>query len=354
MKYASLAVLSAALLTTPLAAHEGTHANGHAPIGVMGDHTHNAGEVMFSYRFMHMEGSGNQVGTDSISSDDIVTTVPNRFAGMPGQPPTLRVVPQEMRMEMHMIGMMYAPVDWMTLIASGRYMTREMESTTYQGPVGTTVLGGSELSVDGFGDMVVGALFPLSKVEGDHEIVARAAISIPTGSTTQTGEMLTPMGTTRTMRLAYPMQPGSGTWDLKPAITYRGYAGQIGWGAQYNATIRLGTNDQGYSRGDVHEVTGWVSYEPARWISLSGRLAARTTGRIDGMDPAIMGPNQAANPDFQGGERVDAFFGINLAAQGSLDGQRLGIEIGAPIHQDVNGPQMTGDWSLTVGWQGSF
>lgn len=354
MKHASFAALSAALLSAPLAAHEGTHADGHAPIGVMGDHTHNAGEIMFSYRFMHMEGSGSQIGTEDIASDTIATAIPNRFAGLPGQPPTLRVVPQEMRMEMHMVGMMYAPVDWMTLIASGRYVTREMESVTYRGGMGTTVLGGSDVSVNGFGDVVLGALFPLSKVPDDHEIVARAAISIPTGSITETGEMLTPMGTVRTMRLAYPMQPGSGTWDLKPAITYRGYSGNFGWGAQYNATIRLGTNDEGYSRGDIHEVTGWVSYEPARWISLSARLAGRTTGRIDGIDPRIIGPNQAANPDYQGGERIDAFFGINLAAQGSLDGQRLGIEIGAPVHQDLNGPQMSGDWSLTIGWQGSF
>ena len=29
--------------------------DGHAPVSVMGDHTHNKGEWMFSYRFMSMD-----------------------------------------------------------------------------------------------------------------------------------------------------------------------------------------------------------------------------------------------------------------------------------------------------------
>jgi hypothetical protein len=29
-------------------------ANAHAPIGVMGDHRHHQGELMFSYRYMRM------------------------------------------------------------------------------------------------------------------------------------------------------------------------------------------------------------------------------------------------------------------------------------------------------------
>lgn len=33
-------------------------ADGHAPIGVMGDHLHKTGEVMLSYRFMHMDMGG--------------------------------------------------------------------------------------------------------------------------------------------------------------------------------------------------------------------------------------------------------------------------------------------------------
>ncbi len=362
MKSVSIAALSAALCTivttAPGAAHEGTHAADHAPIGVMGDHSHDAGEIMFSYRFMHMDMGGSRIGTDTITPDQTVTTVPNRFFGAPMQPPTLRIVPTDMRMDMHMFGAMYAPTDWVTLMAMGSYVAKEMDHVTYQGGMGTTVLGGFTTDPQGFGDTTVGALFPLSKDDdnmgGDHEIVARAAVSLPTGSTTQTDQILTPMGGTPTVRLPYPMQLGSGTYDLKPAITYRGNEGALGWGAQYNATIRLGDNDRGYALGDIHEATAWISYEPAHWISFSGRVAARTTGAVEGIDPNIVGPVQTANPDFHGGERIDLFFGVTLAAQGDLDGQRLAIEVGAPVHQDLNGPQMDTNWTLTVGWQGTF
>lgn len=40
----------AACLVTPAFAHGPTIAKDHAPIGVMGDHMHKQGEIMFSYR----------------------------------------------------------------------------------------------------------------------------------------------------------------------------------------------------------------------------------------------------------------------------------------------------------------
>ena len=94
VKYLAGAALALALSANATAtfAHD-VYADDHAPIGVMGDHAHKKGEFMISARVMHMEMSGNQIGTDDVSPDTIVTTVPNRFAGMPGQPPTLRIVP---------------------------------------------------------------------------------------------------------------------------------------------------------------------------------------------------------------------------------------------------------------------
>ena len=44
----------------------------HAPIGIMGDHIHKKGEVMFSYRYMRMEMSDLQDGTHDISRADSV------------------------------------------------------------------------------------------------------------------------------------------------------------------------------------------------------------------------------------------------------------------------------------------
>jgi len=78
-------------------------------------------------------------------------------------------------------------------------------------------------------------------------------------------------------------------------------------------------------------------------------------GQVEGIDPNIMGPVQTANPDFQGGERIDLIGGINLVGtHGPLAGHRLALEIGAPVYQDLNGPQMAGDWMLTLGYQKAF
>ncbi|MDH3283004.1 MAG: transporter, partial [Gammaproteobacteria bacterium] len=61
-------------------------------------------------------------------------------------------------------------------------------------------------------------------------------------------------------------------------------------------------------------------------------------------------PVQTANPDFQGGDRVDLGFGLNLAGQkGKWRGARLALEFILPVYQDLNGPQMEADWAVTAG-----
>ena len=88
----------------------------HAPIGVMGDHYHKAGEMMFSYRFMYMSMQENLDGKESISPEKLVTSIPNKFSSLPMMPPTLRVAPTKMSMQMHMLGIMYAPNNRITLM----------------------------------------------------------------------------------------------------------------------------------------------------------------------------------------------------------------------------------------------
>ena len=66
----------------------------HAPISVMGDHTHKAGEWMVSYRYMRMAMDGNLDGSDHVSSRDITGTMAN--------PGDYMVAPLTMDMDMHM------------------------------------------------------------------------------------------------------------------------------------------------------------------------------------------------------------------------------------------------------------
>ncbi|MFD0988178.1 hypothetical protein [Methyloligella solikamskensis] len=330
-------------------------ADGHAPIGVMGDHMHNAGEWMLSYRFMNMSMDGNRIGDDEVTPQEIATTVPNRFFGAPMQPPTLRVVPTEMDMEMHMFGFMYAPSDNLTLMAMVNYAEKEMSSITFAGPMGTTELGRFSTRSDGLADTKLSALYRLYDDETNH-LHLNLGISLPTGDIDETGRVLTPMGMRPVLRLPYAMQLGTGTYDLLPGLTYTGRSGDFTWGAQYRAEIRLeDENDEGYAWGDRHMVTGWAAYEWAPWISTSFRAEASTQDAIDGIDPNIMAPVQTANPAFYGGQKVDLFLGVNTIGQSGIwRGQRLAFEFGVPVYQDLNGPQMQEDYQFTVGWQKAF
>ncbi len=49
----------------------GARPDGHAPIGVMGDHVHRKGMFMLSYRYMRMFMDGNRDGTHGLGLDDV-------------------------------------------------------------------------------------------------------------------------------------------------------------------------------------------------------------------------------------------------------------------------------------------
>lgn len=338
-----------AMLIAPAALADNI-ADAHGPIGVMGEHTHHQGEVMFSYRFMRMEMSGNRVGTDSISTDEIVSTIPNVNA----PPPTLRVAPTDMSMDMHMFGAMWAPSDRVTLMAMVPYLEKEMDHTTYMGPAGTTVLGTFTVKTDGLGDAKVSALFNLNETETDR-LVGAVGLSLPTGSTDETAQVLTPMNTTPTLRTPYAMQLGSGTFDPTASITWARNTGTWGFGAQGSALLRVHDNDEDYHLGNEFKATAWASYAFGPAASASLRLSGQTVERIEGADPAIAAPIQTANPDFYGGERIDVGVGLNLIGQsGAFAGHRLAFEISTPIYQDLNGPQLETDLTATIGWQYAF
>ena len=114
----AIALVALAFLSTPSLAdadhgHPALPAPEHAPIGVMGDHMHENGEWMLSYRYMHMAMGGNRIGTNSI------TTAETHQQFM--------VSPLDMDMGMHMLGAMYGLTDKLTVMAM---VTTIMSTTT--------------------------------------------------------------------------------------------------------------------------------------------------------------------------------------------------------------------------------
>lgn len=321
----------------------------HAPIGVMGDHMHKKGEFMASLRHMDMRMKGNLKGSNKLS-DAAVLSEPNANGMFDG----LRVVPQEMDMRMTMLGVMYAPSDTVTLLAMFMHHDTKMKLTTYQGMMGTSVLGDFDTESSGTGDTVVGALFAGGeKANGKWHY--GLALSLPTGATDKTDHVLTPANMRPRKRLPYPMQLGSGSYEFKPSLTYNG--DWAGWriGAQAAAVLRLNDNDDDYRLGDKVQLQGWAMKNLAAWASASVRLDVSHQGTMDGKDPLIALPVPTAQTRSHGGTFANAAFGVNLIGQsGALAGHRLALEWVKPIYQYAEGVQMKRQETLMLGWQKAF
>ncbi len=314
--------------------------DGHAPIGVMGDHTHEKGELMLSYRWMYMDMSGNRVGTDSVSDSSVVSPSGYNFL----------ITPTQMPMQMHMFGAMYAVSNRLTLMGMTSLLSSTMDLKTRPG-------GAFSSQSTGMGDTQLTGLLVLA--DGHRQkIHANLGISLPTGSITQQG--VTPMSAPNRTRLPYPMQLGSGTVDLLPGITYLAQSDNWSGGGQVRATLRTGTNSASYRLGNQLMATGWLSRKLNDWVSASFRVTSNNWGNIHGADPSFAGAVMmrmvpTAFPNLRGGNRVDIGGGINTYIRRIRPGQlRLAVEVSHPVYQRLDGPQLQTGWQAVIGTQFLF
>ncbi len=309
--------------------HDHTRPDSHAPIGVMGDHLMRQGEIMLTYRYMNMDMDGNRTGTDRVD-------VP-----LPGY----MVSPTSMTMDMHMLGAMYAPSDKLTLMAMVPFTSISMDHLVNMSGMNFTT------ESRGIGDVKLAATYGLLAKSGT-DFLFNFVVSAPTGSIDERDD--TPA--MPNAHLPYPMQLGSGTWDFTPGLTFVQMIDGWSWGVQGLYTFRTGTNDNGYTLGNSLDLTTWVAKKVAKSTSLSFRLKALDWDNIDGSDNKLMllpSMVPTADPNLRGGTRVDALVGINFVPP-SLTSLRLAAEAGAPVHQDLDGPQLETDLVFTLGAQFTF
>ncbi|WP_133470050.1 transporter [Paraglaciecola marina] len=345
-------LVTSGLMTLPLQAfsdeaqQSNLKATDHAPIGVMGDHLHKKGEFMFSYRFMQMSMSGNLQGSDSISDDDIVTSVtaPNSSMNY------VRVVPQTMTQNMHMLGFMYAPTDHVTLMAMVNYIDNDMTLTTYSGASGTTVLDNFNTASSGLGDTKLTMLYSLIDTP-EHKFHVNLGWVLPTGSIEETDQVLTPMNMLTNLRLPYSMQLGGGSHRAEFGLTYNGNNDNLSWGAQGLYNLALSENDEDYETGKTLKLSTWANYGFSDAVSATARLTYNKTQEIVGEDENLTAPVTTANPANYGGTLLMAAIGINTVIANK---HRVAFEYEIPVIQDVNGVQMEMDNMFTIGYQLAF
>ena len=182
----------------------------HAPIGVMGDHLHNKGEWMASYRFMNMGMDGNRDGTDRLDESEVLLSGTGLY----------RVAPTDMSMTMHMLGLMYATSDNLTLMAMIPYIENDMGHVTAMG-------GAFNTSSSDLGDISLVALSSFS-----NGMLWQMGLSFPTGDQNQ--KDLTPTGNSV---LPYSMQIGSGTYDLIAGVGENIQGDSDSWGYRFEVSF---------------------------------------------------------------------------------------------------------------------
>ena len=327
-------------------------ADGHDPIGVMADHVHKKGEWMFGYRFMYMDMEQNYNGDDEISADDILND-------------GYLVAPQSMTMQSHMFSFMWAFTDNFTLMAGVPYKVLDMDMKI-GGPAMLPIRGQTfSTHTDGVGDGKITGLYQIID-EDQQNLIFTMALSLPFGSIDRTGNIPLPYPSGSNPVLPYPMQLGSGSFGLLPRLTYNGQTSELSWGAQIGGTFWLNDNSANYRLGDQFETTAWVAKPWAQWVSTSFRLAYKLWGNINGSDSRIMQSNPMmglktsplAQPNQQGGQQLSTLLGVNFLIPKpqwfKVGSNRISIEGGIPVYQNLSGPQLGLSWQLTAGWQISW
>jgi len=280
---------------------------------------------------MAMEGTRN--GTNRITDEQVLAD--------------FMATPIKMNGQMHMFGGMFGLTNKLTLMGSIPYVKKSMDIKNRAGNQFKT-------NSEGIGDIKFEGLYKIVNQGKKRNVILNLGMSFPTGSIDKKDTIPTPAGPSR-VQLPYPMQLGSGTWDITPGVTYNQRWKDLNLGGQAKTTIRLNENDRNYKLGNKLNLTMWSAYNLNYWMSGSFRLNWKFWQEINGTDEAL---NQmlapTARPDLQGGNRLDGLIGINLINRSEtkfLKEQRIALELGFPFYQDLNGPQLETDWILLIGCQ---
>jgi hypothetical protein len=327
--------------SSALCCHECLCAVDPTPSGVMISHIHKKNQWMVSYRYMHMEMNDMLIGTKTVADDYIYT----KYLMSSGR----------MKMDMHMLMVMYGLTKRLTLMGMFNYANSSMTMKMLPGTVhvhnGVT-MGGNDMDLtvhtSGISDFKIQGLYGLVN-KTRHHLLLSAGISIPVGNTNIKGGSNSMYNGER---LPYAMQLGSGTFDLLPGISYLYQKGKITWSSQITSVIRLYNNNIGYRFGNEVVFNNWFSLLWAKNFSSSLRMEGSSSGHIKGSDPTLYaGYEPAANPYNYGGEKMTGYLGTNFHfRRGFLENNRIGIEYGMPFYQNLYGPQLDIKSSLYASW----
>ena len=203
-------------------------------------------------------------------------------------------------------------------------------------------------SAQGLADVLLGTGVELSHKDGERAEI-ELMVSVPTGTIRaregSSGGPADPL-------LPYTLQLGGGTYAINPGFTWTHWSRRWSFGTSAHASIPLGRNDQGWSRGDELRVNSWVSrrIDPFRSVVIGAEYRQENSvqGRDSNMDEAF---DPSFDPAFTGNKALYLDFGLHMIAESD---NRLAFEIGFPVWQETEGPQVEEDYHFSVAWWISF
>ncbi len=223
------------------------------------------------------------------------------------------------------------------------YTAREMDQDLSLG-------GQTTIESSGLDDVQIGGVFR-SHEKGPTRLSFMAGVSIPTGQVDVTDDYAGASGTI----LPYPMQLGTGTFDLLPGVMLESRLSGMRVGARASGRIHLeGAHDEGWFRSNSMRLDLWASKKIAKDLRSSLRAEANWWGDLHGAH-ADMVPlrNPLEDALRQGGSRVTLYGGLSkdLNSEGN---SRLELEIGMPVEEWLDGPALSQDWTVVFGWRLRF
>ncbi len=317
-------------------------ADKHAPAGIMGDHLHNKGEWMVEYKYMNMYMEDNKIGSRKVSDTAALGVPPT--SPPPGPGITVDGVltnrgatPTQMTMEMHMAHIMYGATDDITLYTMVMLPSITMDHLRPNLTNFTT-------HNSGFGDTAFGALLRLISDE-DEDLVFNLGCSVPTGEIFR--QTTIPTGGAAFQPLPYPMRLGSGTFNLRPGITYKKFYDCFSCGIQFQTDLPIGRNYRDYSLGEEYRLNSWTSVLLTENVSVSWRGQHVWRANIDGADSSAANALISTNVEsFRGGYWYSQGFGL----QAMIKKNYFNFEIVPTLYQKLDGIQLETDFSVIGSW----
>ena len=306
--------------------------DGNAPIGVIADHGHKAGDIIFSHRGTVIGLLALQSGTDTLETADVLKDY--------------MLAPKHMITSTQMFSAIYAPYDHITLMAIMNYHERNMQMEgSYQHQEGhhKHPVGIYNIDSEGFGDIKFDALLTLLKKE-HLMLIGNIGISLPAGSIAKTGD--------DGEVLPYPMQLGSGSYEARPGVTLFGTKENWAYGSQLLSSLPLHQNARKYRHGNTFTATAWGTRRVNNWLQFGGRLLFSHKAAFSSSHPEL---NLNISPihqiDSQGSTQLDIAISTDfmIPTRGPFQRNRLAFEIQIPAYQNLTGIQLINRLQFTAG-----